>query len=156
MRHPCLIFSEKRQDSRAASRNQCGKQNGNGKNFIQCADCGSGYGHGPMDCGSRSRARCRGGCAGGGMRCSGMSLSGSGGRSRSWRWHGTCRAGRTSWRQRRHFDCRCCGRFRRQIDADGFFFGLDLASFFFQRWHGASRCAGNVRRNVGHNVWLLR
>ena len=69
------------------------------------------------------------------------------------RWYGTWRTGRAAGRKRGQFNCRRGGRFGRQTDANGFFFGLNFAGFFFRRQHNARGSTWNVRRNLGHNVW---
>jgi len=74
----------------------------------------------------------------------------------AWHGHGAGSTGRTARRQRRQFDGWRGGWFRRQIDADGLFFGLDLAGFFFHRRHGAGGRARNVRRNISHKYLVFK
>jgi len=95
-------------------------------------------------CGSWSRA-------GFGRRsCGGSHRSGSGLGGGRHRWRSaksrTWSPGRTTWRQRRQFDGRRGSRFRGQIDANRFLFGLHFAGGFLQGL-GARGCS---------RQWIIR
>jgi len=121
--------------------------------LVETADGGSTDWRRSLDCGRRarlgrwgSRSRDAGpGCG----RCNGCRRA-----LCRWRRSSTRCARRTTRRQRRQFDGRRRRRLRRQIDADGFFFRLDLAGFFLRRWHSAGRGARNVLRDISHNRWF--
>ena len=116
----------------------------NGKSDIQTADrrgrgsstggrgatcrCGRGGGSLGYRCGRCARRSSRRGRSGSGNRCASRNTGGT---------------GRSTGRQRRQLDCRRSGRLGRQVDTNGFFFGLNLAGFLFRR-HGPSRDIGNV------------
>ena len=61
-------------------------------------------------------------------------------------------AGGSSRRQRRQFDRRRSARFGREIDADGFLLGLDLAGFLFRR----NSTDGHIGNVVSHNVIVVQ
>ena len=92
--------------------------------------------------GTRGSGRCGSGRTGCGWdmgRC---------GRAQRGRGRGRRRASRSARRQRRQFDGRRCRRLGRQIDPDGFFFGLHFARFFF----GRNSTARDIWNVLGHTL----
>ena len=135
--------------NRRADRNQTRHRRDNRQNFVNRTECRRGG-----SCHWRRTLLARGRTLGDRSRSAGARSG------RSWR------SGMSSWRSRRGSDSspgtrrasrRQCGQFdrrrrrglRRQIDADGFLLGLDLAGFLLRR-NGATRDIGNI---VGH-IWI--
>ena len=142
------IFEDQEHPDHSAGGKQSSHNRGDDQNVVERAKRGSGgrrrsldrrsgtclsYGRGSGSGPWRRRSGCRRGFCRGKWCCTGS-------------------AGRTAGRQRRQFDGRRRGWFRRQIDSDGLFFGLDLAGFFFYRRHSACGRAWYVRRNVSHSI----
>jgi hypothetical protein len=128
------------QVSHAANRQQTNNGRGEGERRVQAAHGWCGFG-----CGGRFGRR-RGGPLGHGCGAGAWCQRRGRSRRRRRRWRGgrsRRRSRRATGRQRWEFDRRRRRRLRGQIDADGFFLGLDLAGFLLRR-NGATRDVRNV------------